>query len=270
MRGKPRTLLHVVLFWLLYSYVYPYLKPYLQLPSPAAFQFLDQLTGFPTLASRIASFLYALLLYVFFTIVLERDTWAKAFPLKGALKGLLKGASFALLIAAIMLLLLRLTGQLAFQGLGADGGHLMLLLLAWFIAQAFNAVKEEFVFRGYLLRRLAEKFNKHASLAIVSLAFGLGHFDQYNLPGVVFATVMGISFGYLYLHYRNIWVPIGMHGLWDILSHTLLSGKFLLYQPDHWPHWLGAQENDAYPIILVAVHILFIAGFFARNRLWRL
>ncbi|GGA91313.1 hypothetical protein GCM10011491_19150 [Brucella endophytica] len=268
---KIRILIHAALFSLAYSYVYPFLKHFLPEWRFPAFDYLNELTGFPPLESRILHFLFAVVLYALFAVLWERENWKDAFFLRDSPKGLLKGAAFALLLALGALALYQLAGLLDIEGIIPDHQKTAALILAWFVAQAFNAVQEELVFRGYLLRHLAGHFNKHASVALVSLIFGMGHIAQYDWTGFIFATVGGAIFGYVYLFYRNIYVPIGMHGVWDICSHTLVNTKILLAQPGPLMERLGdSAGNNALFLTVVGVHVLFLAAFFIWKRLWRL
>ncbi len=271
MTSKMKVLIHAALFLTSYSYVYPFLRHLLPNWRFPAFDYIDELTGFPSLESRILHFLFAVVLYLLFAVLWERENWKDAFFLRDSLKGLWKGAAFALLLVFGALALFQLTGLLDIQGFIPDHAKIAALFLAWFVAQAFNAVQEELVFRGYLLRRLAGVYNKHASVALVSLIFGMGHIAQYSWPGFVYATIGGALFGYLYLTYRNIYVPIGMHGMWDICSHTLVNGKILLAQPGPLMARLGdVAGNDALLLCMIAPHVFFLAAFFIWKRLWRL
>ena len=102
------------------------------------------------------------------------------------------------------------------------------LLAAWTLA----AVGEEFVFRGYLLTRIARAFGGTrrawiGALGITSALFGLGHVYQ-GTSGVISAGLSGLVFGVLYLATgRNLWVPMIAHGAVDTVGFVLLFlGKY--------------------------------------------
>lgn len=271
MNRKTRILVHVALFWAIYSYVLPFLRGHIPIERFNAFSSLNELTGFPTLESRIVHFAFAVLLYGLFTVAWERENWGEAFFLSNSPMGLLKGAVFALLVALGALALFALTGLIDIQGIIPDHRHVAALILAWLVAQVFNAVQEELVFRGYILRRLAGPFNKHAAVAVSSLIFGLGHIAQYSLSGFIFATMAGAIYGYLFLTYRNIYVPIGMHGVWDICSHVLVNLKILVTQPGPLLLRLGVENYNIYSFAyIVAANAVFLVVFFVWRRLWRL
>ncbi|WP_158259801.1 CPBP family intramembrane glutamic endopeptidase [Phyllobacterium phragmitis] len=219
--------------------------------------------------SRIKSFLFCLILYIVFTVLLERESWKSAFQLPVSLSVPLKGAGFALALGAIALFLPQALGLLDIKSATLTYPEMAATVLAWLIAQVFNATKEEFIFRGYILRRLAATFNVHAAVIVSSLVFGAGHIAQYHFAGFVFAATAGIIFGYLYIFYRNIWIPIGFHGVWDIMSHTVL-GRFFDVQAGPLAVWFGGTAGSAQIAFLVGLNVIFLICFFIWKRLWLL
>ncbi|WP_160113652.1 CPBP family intramembrane glutamic endopeptidase [Phyllobacterium salinisoli] len=269
MRDKARVLLHAALFFLIYHQGSLYLAKYLPLPDPQLFQYLDSLTGYPHLAHRIALWVFALMLYALFTVFWDRENWKQALFVRDSWKGLLKGAAFTLMMVMGVLLVFQLTGLMRVEGFIADRARIAALLFAWVVAQIFNALQEELVFRGYLLRRLATQFNPHLCAILVSLLFGLGHLAQYQFAGFLFATSSGLCFAYVYLHYRNIYVPIGMHGVWDICSHTILNGKIFITATGVPTNLMGMSDRTSYYAVAIAAQLLFLGVFFVWERLWR-
>lgn len=79
---------------------------------------------------------------------------------------------------------------------------------------------EEFIFRGFLMTRLASLFGGTSFawvIAVISQAalFGLSHGYQ-GLYGIVLTGVLGIAFGLVYiLGGRNLWIVIIGHGVYD-------------------------------------------------------
>jgi len=106
---------------------------------------------------------------------------------------------------------------------------LILIGLSW-VAAGFG---EEFVWRGYLLNRLADLFGRHRAgwaiaLIAMSAAFGLAHAYQ-GVTGIVENTIAGLLLGGLYLASgRNLLVPIIAHGITDTCD-------FLLIYSGHYP-----------------------------------
>ncbi len=97
------------------------------------------------------------------------------------------------------------------------------LLVAWLVA----GFGEEFVFRGYLMKRLANLFGGGTSgwagaLLGQALLFGLGHF--YLGPAGIVSTALGAAFiGACFLASgRNLWPVVVLHGAWDSLGLVLI------------------------------------------------
>jgi membrane protease YdiL (CAAX protease family) len=91
----------------------------------------------------------------------------------------------------------------------------------------FAAFGEEFLYRGYLLTRLAEIFGGGRvawGLAIIgqAIAFALAHWYQGPVGmfsigvGAVIAGIAASAWG------RNLWPAIVAHGLMDTIGFTML------------------------------------------------
>jgi membrane protease YdiL (CAAX protease family) len=76
------------------------------------------------------------------------------------------------------------------------------------------AVIEETLFRGVLLRMVAERFGGWAALAVSAPLFGLPHLLNHgtDLVGALSLTVSaGLLLGGAYLATGSLWLPIGLH-----------------------------------------------------------
>ena len=105
---------------------------------------------------------------------------------------------------------------------------LLFIVLAWILA----AFGEEMVYRGYLMNRVADLFNRTRRAWIISLiavhvGFGLAHLYQ-GATGVVDEGLMGLLLGIIYLRTgRNLAVPIVAHGVQDTIDFVLIFlGKY--------------------------------------------
>ena len=104
----------------------------------------------------------------------------------------------------------------------------LFLLLVWTLA----AFGEEFVYRGYLMNRVAELAGGSGtawalSLVVVSVLFGVVHAYQ-GVSGVTANVAAGLVYGALYLWSgRNLWAPIIAHGVYDTVALLLIYwGKY--------------------------------------------
>ena len=102
------------------------------------------------------------------------------------------------------------------------------IALAWTLA----AFGEEMVYRGYLMNRVADLFNRTRTAWIISLfavhiGFGLAHAYQ-GITGILDEGLSGLLLGVIYLRTgRNLAVPIIAHGLCDTIDILLIFlGKY--------------------------------------------
>ena len=97
------------------------------------------------------------------------------------------------------------------------------IALAWTLA----AFGEEMVYRGYLMNRVADLFNRTRSAWVISLigvhvAFGVAHAYQ-GITGILDEGLAGLLLGVIYLRTgRNLAVPIIAHGLGDTIDFLLI------------------------------------------------
>jgi membrane protease YdiL (CAAX protease family) len=126
-----------------------------------------------------------------------------------------------------------LTGRLPDVSLFAPlAGNVHFLLISLAVAWTLAAVGEEFVYRGYLLTRIARPLGGTprawlGALAVTSILFGVGHGYQ-GVSGMISAGLGGFAFGLLYLATgRNLWVSVIAHGTTDTVGFLLLYlGKY--------------------------------------------
>ena len=98
------------------------------------------------------------------------------------------------------------------------------------VAFIFVGLTEELVFRGWLLNALM-RLGKIPALAITSVLFLCIHFpiwlakgyfvQAFAGMGFLVILALGVLFGLVFLHWRNLWIPIVMHMLWDVCVTVL-------------------------------------------------
>ena len=85
---------------------------------------------------------------------------------------------------------------------------------------------EEFLFRGYLLNRIADWIPGRAvrwilSTLLVSVVFGIHHITH-GMSAVVFAFLMSLLFSAAYLTVgRRLWPIMMAHAFYDVVTITL-------------------------------------------------
>lgn len=94
------------------------------------------------------------------------------------------------------------------------------IVLELLVVAVLVPVAEEFAFRGVIASRL-RRHGMAFGVVGSALIFGMAHLD---FPTVVFATICGFVFGFLYLKTRNLWLTIAIHalnnGISILMSHV--------------------------------------------------
>lgn len=108
-----------------------------------------------------------------------------------------------------------------FEGIGFSSssyepsGHTPMSIIVYVVGIAvLPPIMEEFVFRGFMLPSL-EKHGTGFAIVTTAIIFGLAHVQP---ASIVFATIAGLVFGYLYVKTRNLWVCVIVHMLNNALS----------------------------------------------------
>ncbi len=85
---------------------------------------------------------------------------------------------------------------------------------------AIAAAKEEIIFRGYAFQRLAESITPAGAIAVSSAFFGFAHLANPHRTWIstINTMLVGIPFCIAYLRTRSLWMPIGMHFIWNLLQ----------------------------------------------------
>lgn len=104
--------------------------------------------------------------------------------------------------------------------------------LAVLVIAGMAALGEEIFFRG-VLQSMFERYigNKHAAIWIAAAIFSFIHFQFYGFFPRMF---LGAFFGYLYVWFRSIWVPIAAHffnNAWTLMMHYLYQQKNIEIDP---------------------------------------
>ncbi|MFG1840698.1 CPBP family intramembrane glutamic endopeptidase [Micromonospora sp. NPDC049175] len=157
------------------------------------------------LASGVVTAVLALVAYRYATRRIEKrrptELSRPQWLVPGALAG---GALFGLVMLVIWLL----------GGVGTVTFNSWIGLAAMTSIMINVAVIEETLFRGVLLRMVAERFGGWAALAVSAPLFGLPHLLNHgtDVIGALSITVCaGLLLGGAYLATGSLWLPIGLH-----------------------------------------------------------
>jgi membrane protease YdiL (CAAX protease family) len=196
------------------------------------------LPSMPLLKHTYLAFVFVLVLLVW--IKLKGETWSEFGLIAPRRWARYLALGVALAIADIVLdgVVRSLSTPLIVSWTGADPhldaktfaeikGNLPLFLMTVPAVWLFAAFGEEFLFRGYLLTRLAQILggsNAAWVFAVIgqAIAFGLAHF--YQGPVGMFPIAIGaiLSGAVSVVWGRNLWPVMIAHGLVDTLGFTML------------------------------------------------
>jgi membrane protease YdiL (CAAX protease family) len=128
------------------------------------------------------------------------------------------------------------------------------LLINLFIIAFLAAMGEELLFRGIVLKLLAESTkNIHMGIFISAALFSALHLQFY---GFMPRMALGIIFGYIFVWSGNLWVPIILHFLFNgmtVVASYLYNMGIISSNPDS----LGSSSN----FVVVSVSFLISIGF---------
>lgn len=138
------------------------------------------------------------------------------------------------------------------------------------------AVSEEIFFRGILFRMINRRWNIWAALVISALIFGGLHIFNDNATlwsSIAIAIEAGSLLGAAYAYSKNIWLPIGIHWIWNYTQGNILgfpvSGEdnvtSIITPEISGPQWLTGGSFGAEASIISAVIGLLISLWFIRK-----
>lgn len=94
-----------------------------------------------------------------------------------------------------------------------------------------SVLTEEFLFRGALLYLAIKKIGLKNACILSSIAFGVYHWFSYglfgNLPQMIYIFILtgigGLVFAYAFARTRSMWLPIGLHLGWNLVTVVVFS-----------------------------------------------
>jgi len=135
------------------------------------------------------------------------------------------GVLFKLLMKAVVMPLLGFGPiNTAYHYLVGNTAALPMMFLTVIVAAGFG---EETVWRGFLFERLRaligpRRYTTLIIVAVTSIFFGLAHYHDQGLPGVVQATITGVIFGTTYARIKTIWPVMVAHAAFDIAAVLII------------------------------------------------
>jgi membrane protease YdiL (CAAX protease family) len=179
--------------------------------------------------------------------VVERGHWPLGLAVapRVAVAELLAGCAFAALLIVVADRLIALSSSLRH---GRDGGFPWLELLLVFLPAA---VHEELAFRGYAYQKL-RMWSRPGAIAITSALFAALHGGNWGITPIAMANLLlaGVILALAYERTRHLWLPIGVHLGWNLVSGPILgygvsgyvAGATVLTTRAGGPPWITGAE----------------------------
>lgn len=138
------------------------------------------------------------------------------------------GAILGVILLALSVAAIVLTGNIEYHGFFENADILMILLLiGGFIVQGAT---EEILCRGIVLHALKEKTSVWIAIAISTVLFIMPHwsslFDDgtvYGIIGVANLVLISIIFSLLTVGFKSIWAACGLHSFWNAILYSVLG-----------------------------------------------
>jgi hypothetical protein len=145
--------------------------------------------------------------------------------------------------------------------------------LSGFVLFAVAATNEEAVFRGYPFQCLVASITPLGAIAVTSAFFGAAHLGNPHRTWIstINTMLVGVPFAIAYLRTRSLWMPIGMHFIWNFLLDFIfglpVSGlnmtASVLSARVQGPTWLTGgdygPEGSLLATIVILLGILYLA-----------
>ncbi len=133
---------------------------------------------------------------------------------------------------------------------------------------------EELIFRGYIFNAV-RKSGLWPSLIVSSVTFGFAHLNNPNVNAIAIIglIVAGFLLAVSFLIYDEIWVPIGLHFMWNFSEEKIYGMPLSGLNPESWlfrtelagSKWITGgdfgPEGGLLPIIIEVLVIVIISKF---------
>jgi len=178
--------------------------------------------------------------------------------------------------------ILSFTASLYFLGYAKVSVNTALPEASIFLQEVFISLiivyNEELIFRGYMLNT-SRKSGLWPSIVVSSATFGVAHMGNPNINvlAVLGLIVAGFLLAVSFLVYEDIWVPLGLHFMWNLTEERIFGMPLSGLSPRSWifrveltgPSWITGgnfgPEGGALPIIIELVVILIVFRFWLRR-----
>jgi len=196
-----------------------------------------------------------------------RPVLSYGFTDKRRLSRFVLGIAGGVAALSTLVLALKMSGWLIFDGQALHGGSAWGYGLQWGVAFLFTALFEESLLRGYLQSTLARGVGFWWAAVLLSLAFGATHLSNHGESPIGIFSVVGAGLLFclsLWLT-KSLYWAVGLHAAWDWSqsylygvpdSGQVASGHLFATHPSGRLIWSGGPtgpEGSIYVIPTMAV-----------------
>ena len=269
--GIAKFALFVFFFWLIGQGL-NYVLPFIHFPERS-------FTWHGVLANDFLDFALVLFIAWILSLAFREPLSASGLPLvPDAGRLLLKGAIWGFIPSALILIPIFAAGACSFHGLALPPGQAILYAVGWAAAMLFVGFSEEFMFRGYTLKVLAESVGFWPAAIFLSSIFGLVHYlfkPQEDWIDPTSIALYGMFWALTLRRTGSLWFAVGFHAASDYADMIVFAepntgneGKplpgHLLDVRFHGPNWLTGGPRGTEASLLVFVVLAGLFYFFNR------
>lgn len=205
-------------------------KIHLILNKPIAIILIILITAILTLIDGNLAYFFGLIISLIF-FWLSKSRWSEFSIYKVPLfKTIYTSLIFAIILVLVNDVILqpvieKLFGSVNLSEMDGIRGkfinYVIYILMSW----VFAAFGEEFIYRGFFMKRLALIFGNtgkawFASAILISIVFGLAHYYQ-GISGMITTGVIGFGYSLIFLKNReNLLLVIFTHGFFNTIGIT--------------------------------------------------
>lgn len=159
--------------------------------------------------------------YITHIVVFKRDKVALGYDLNGALGQLGVGTFIAIAFLSFGFLLLWLSNWIRVDSIDWNAS----LFFGFAFMFLIQSTMEEVLSRSYLIPAIENKFGKWVAVLLSSILFCILHLFNPNIAllPILNLFMAGALLGLLYIRYRSIWAPIGLHAAWNFFQGSFFG-----------------------------------------------
>ena len=198
------------------NYLIAFVSPFSHLEEGFTNPYKELLTEFiPLILASIGS------LVLVHSVIFKRPLSFTGFIRRGLFTAFRHGVVLAWIILTIGFITLVSFGGIRIDGVDWDSGLFVGFLILFLIQSSF----EEIVSRAFLIPTIERRSNVWTAIILSSLLFSWVHGSNPGVTwlGLINVFLAGILMGMLFVRYRSIWAPIGLHAAWNFLQGTFFG-----------------------------------------------